>query len=272
MSGISTTAYRIGALARRDAKVELSYHFQLMLRIIAVMFSVLTFFFLSRLVGSPEPLERYEGGYFSFVLIGLVFTGLAYTCISSFGNSISQSQTDGTFEILLATTAPLGTLMAGTLVVPFGLALFNAALHLGLGWLLAGIEFPLARLITALPVLLLTLGTFCAIGLLSAALIVLTKRGDPLSGLTLQASNLVAGALFPVSLLPEPLQVVARFVPAYYGLNGMREILLADGGFSDVTTELSVLAAFNVVLLPASLWVLRRAIRTARVTGTLGNR
>ena len=237
-----------------------------------ILLSVLTFFFLGRLVGDAAPLARYDGGYFSFALIGLVMTGLAYTCISSFSRSVAQAQSDGTFEILLSTTTPLGTLMAGTLVVPFVMSVFDAVIYLGVGWALTGGELPLLSLLTAIPLVVLTLGTFCAVGLLSAAVIVLSKRGDPLAGMTLQVGNLLAGALFPVALLPEPVQVLSRAIPAYYGLNGIRDVVLAGAGLGDVVHEMAVLAGFNVVLLPASLWVLKRAIAVARVTGTLGNR
>lgn len=272
MSGVAATWYRVGALARRDARIELSYHFQLVLRVFTLGISVVMFFYLDRLVGSSPALAGYEGSYFEFVLIGLVVTGFAMTCVNTFGKSIMGAQNDGTFEILLATTAPLSTLMAGTLVVPLALALVDAIVVLGLGWLLSGDTFRFLAVLTAIPLLLLTLGTFCAVGILSASVIVLTKRGDPFSALTLQASSLLAGALFPVALLPVALQALAKLVPAYWGLQGLREALLNDAGLADVVTELAVLTAFNVVLLPAAMWLLSRALRVARVTGTLGNR
>lgn len=272
MTAVASTWYRIAALARRDARIELSYQFQLFLRVFTIFISVVMFFYLGRLVGSSPELARYEGGYFAFVLIGLILAGFAMTCVQSVGKSISAAQNDGTFEILLATTTPLGTLMAGTMVVPLVLALADAVVFVALGWLLSGHIFDMGQLLVALPLLLLTLGTFAAVGLVSAAVIVLTKRGDPFSAMTLQASNLLAGGLFPVALLPEPLQVVARVVPAYHGLNGMRDVLLADAGLGDVGFELGILALFNVIMIPGALWLLAKALKMARVTGTLGNR
>ncbi len=263
---------RVSALARRDLALELSYHFQLFLRAWTMVLAVVMFFFLGRLVGDAQELEGYRGGYFEFALAGLVVMGYSQACVNSFGQSIQREQSTGTLEILLSTATRLRTLMAGTLVVPLLFASVEAVLYFGLGWALSGLSFSLGALLLAVPLLLLTLGAFAAIGILSAAVIVLTKRGDPFSSLVLQASNLLAGAVFPIAVLPESLQLIARMVPAFYGLRGVREVLLAGGGLSEISSDLLALVAFNLVLVPLSLWALSRAVRIARITGTLGNR
>lgn len=267
-----TFVSRVSALSRRDLIIELSYHFQLFLRAWTILISVAMFFFLSRLVGDAQQLEGYRGGYFEFTLIGLVVMGYSQACVNSFGQSIERAQSDGTLEVLLSTATPLPTLMAGTLVVPLLLASAEAALVFGMGWVLSGPGFSVGGLLLTVPLLLLTLGTFAGVGVLSAAVIVLTKRGDPFSSLVLQASNLLAGAVFPVAVLPQGLQLLAHAVPAFYGLRGVREVLLAGGGAADIVTDLIVLVAFNIVLMPLSMWALSRALRIARITGTLGNR
>jgi ABC-2 type transport system permease protein len=263
---------RVLALTRRDLIIELSYHFQLMLRLFGIVMAVVTFYFLSRLVGDADELEPYRGGYFEFALIGLLVIGYSQACIDSLGRSIQAAQGDGTFEILLSTATPLPTLMIGALVVPMLFATIEAMLFLGFGWLLVGFALPIGGLLIAAILLLLTLGTFASMGILSAAVIILTKRGDPFSTMVLQASNVLAGVLFPVALLPDWLQAISRLVPAFYGLRGTREVLLSGGGIDDVAVDLVVLVGFNLVMLPAALFALSRAIRLARITGTLGNR
>jgi len=262
----------VGALARRDLIVERSYQFQLLVALLGIIMSVLTFFFLGRLVGDAEPLARFDGGYFEFALIGLLVMGYSQVCVTTFGHSISEAQAAGTFEILLASRARLPTLMFGTLIVPLLLASVEAAVYLAFGWLLGGFVVPPGAVLITVLLLILTLGTFAAIGILSAAVITLTKRGDPFSTLALQASNTLAGAVFPISVLPDQLQAVSHAIPAFYGLRALREVLLADGGLPDVAGDIGILIAFNLVLLPAAMWILARAIRVARITGTLGNR
>ena len=64
-----------------------------------------------------------------------------------------------------------------------------------------------------------------------ASIAVLAKRGDPLSGPLIQATAVLSGALFPVSVFPPALELLARCFPAYYGINGLREALLGGGSW-----------------------------------------
>lgn len=264
--------YRVRALSRRDAIIEFSYTFQLFLRFVNVAMAVVMFFFLSRLVGESAQLSGYRGGYFEFALVGLVVMGYSQACVTSFAQSMQRAQATGTLEILLATATRLSTLLAGTLVVPLLLASLDASFFLIVGVALGALSLEVEPVLLSAVLLTLTLGTFAALGIFSAAVIVLTKRGDPLSTIALQASNLLAGAVFPVSVLPGFLQFLSAFVPAFYGLRGVRSVLLSDGGLADVSGDIAALCVFNLVLLPAATWSLSRALRIARVTGTLGNR
>jgi ABC-2 type transport system permease protein len=123
----------------------------------------------------------------------------------------------------------------------------------------------------AFPLFLLTLASFCAFGIVGASIAVLAKRGDPLSGPLIQATAVLSGALFPVSVFPPALELLARCFPAYYGINGLREALLGGGGWDDIAPDLAVLAAFVVVLLPLSVWIFDSALAASRRAGILGN-
>jgi hypothetical protein len=65
---------------------------------------------------------------------------------------------------------------------------------------------------------------------------------------------------------------MSHLIPAYYGVTALREVMLAGAGLGDIAGHMVVLAAFDAVLLPASLWTMSRALRFARIAGTLGNR
>lgn len=263
---------RVSALIRRDLLQELSYHFQLFLQIFAIGVSVMMFYFLGQLVGDSPELEGYRGGYFTFSLIGLMLVGLSQACVLSFGTSLRSAQSDGTLEVLLSTATRLPILLLGTLVVPMIFGFTEAGVYLGVGAVVADLRFGAADASLAILLLILTLGTFAAVGIFSGAVIVLTKRGDPFSSLVLQLTNLLAGALFPIAVMPEWMQVLSRLVPATYGLRGIRDLLLRDGNLASVWVDIVVLVGFNLTLLPAGVWALSRALRLARVTGTLGNR
>lgn len=262
---------RAGAIARRDLRTQVSYHFALLLRLGSLGFSIAIFFFISKLVGNAEELAQYRGGYFEFVLIGLAVTSFTLVGLRTFASTIGAEQGQGTLEILLTMPTGLGPILAGALAVPLTMTALEIAVYLGVGVGVFGVGLPPGGVLLSIPLLILTVSTFCALGIFSAAFIVLTKRGDPITAFIAQSTSFLGGALFPVTLFPEALQSVSRVVPAYYGIKGLRDVLIGGAGAVDILDELAVLAAFTAVLLPAAMATLRWALRIAKTTGTLGN-
>ena len=134
-----------------------------------------------------------------------------------------------------------------------------------------GSGIPLGGLLMSIPVLLLTTATFAAVGVAIGGMMLLVKRGDPISGPFYQASMLLSGVIVPVDLLPRFLEVISWMLPATWGIRAVRELLLADAGWQDVATETLVLTGFTVVMLPASVLVYRWCLRAAVRTGVLGS-
>lgn len=266
-----SAAAQAAAVARRDLQIELSYPFNLALRFVQVLFWCLTLYFVAELVQDPPELERYHGDYFGFALVGVIVTTIVAVALGGFGRSVTDEQKAGTLELLLSTPARLGTVMVGSVVVPILFALVQIAVFLLAGWLLFGLDITPGRILVALPVLLISVLVLSTFGVLSAAFVVLTKRGDPFTVVLTQMSTFVAGALFPIAVLPGMVQAVAKLIPTYYTLEGLREALLIGGGFGDVAGEIWVLTLFFIVLVPISTWLFARAVAAARVTGTLGN-
>jgi ABC-2 type transport system permease protein len=266
---MTTLIGSVGSVLRRDLLVQLSYPFQFGATFAGIGFSLFSLFFLGRLVGSSPYLEGYESGYFEFALIGTVVLILAGAAMRAFNSGLQAEARNGTFEILLASPVPLGFLVAGWMAWPLLLASLEGALSFGIGWLLAEDGFDAGGVLAAMVPFTLTVATFLAIGLIAGAFTVISKRGDPLTPLVMAASTLVAGAVFPVEVLPGWIQVLARLFPAFYGFNAMRAVLIGGESFSGIVDEVLILVVFNLVLIPLGMWALVRALHVARVTGTL---
>ena len=266
-----TGAAALAAVARRDFRIQRTYPEQFLLLMANIPFVLFTYFFLGRLVGHPAPLAGFSGGYFEFALIGFIMMTFAAVALTTFAQTITAEANGGTFELLLACAGTrLWTVLAGAAVVPVAIATTQATVLLAAGAIISGAGFHFGAIGLILPLVLLTIVVFGAFGVGSAAFILLAKRGDPLSTLLLEATSLVSGALFPIALFPGPLRLAARLFPAYYGFEGMRELLLAGGGLSDVAGEIAVLAVFAAALVPLSLRLFRGAIALSRDAGTLG--
>jgi ABC-2 type transport system permease protein len=271
MSAPRASLRQIRAIARRDALTEVSYHFNLFFFFSSAVFAAFIAFFVSELVGETEFLEQYEGSYFDFVLVGLALTSYASLGVAAFTDEIRQEQSAGTLEVLLSGPTRLVTLLIGGFVVPLALTTFEVGALIGIGIGVYGAGLTIEGVLLSVPIVVLTVLNFCAMGIVSAAVVLLVKRGDPISGPLYQVTLVLSGAIFPVELFPRWLEVISRATPGYYGVRGMREALLTDGGLSGIVDEIIVLAVFAAVTLPLALWCFGRSIATAKRLGVLGS-
>ncbi len=268
---MSNTA-RLGAIASRDWRTAKRYHFRQLLQLFNFVYAAILAFYVGQLFETvPEGLTQFGGDYFDFAMVGLAVMSVAGLGIRAFNETITREQTLGTLEVLLVTPTPIPVLLAGSLVLPLALTFLDVALYIGIGIGVFGNGLTLSGVVLAFPLFVLTLASFCAFGIVGASVAVLAKRGDPVSGLLVQVTSVLSGALFPVSVLPPVLELLARCFPAYYGINGLREALLGGAGWSEVAPDLAVLAGFVTIMLPASVWIFGRALAASRRAGILGN-
>jgi len=117
-----------------------------------------------------------------------------------------------------------------------------------------------------------TLLAFSGLGIFSSAYLLLFKRGNPAKWFFLGVSSVAGGMLFPVSILPAWLQVVAHLNPVTYALDAMRAALLDGASLSAIAYPLLILLLFAAILLPTSMLAFAWALRRTKVTGTLSHR
>jgi ABC-2 type transport system permease protein len=158
-----------GAFFKRDLSQSLSYRLSFLLQLGSIFFSVAIFYFLSRLFGGSinTQLEAYGGDYFSFVLIGLAFTGFLGLSLSTFAESIREGQMMGTLEIMLLSPTRLSTILFSSSLWAYCLTTLRVIVYLVVGAFVFGANLGNANIITALVVMLLSIISFSGFGILS---------------------------------------------------------------------------------------------------------
>jgi len=259
------------AFLKRDFSVAISYRADFALQFLGIFLSVATFYFLSQLFGSAvaPQLEAYGGDYFAFVLIGIAFSGYMGFSLSSFAQSIRQGQVMGTLEIMLLSPTRLSTILLSSSLWSCLLTTLRVMVYLLVGALIFGASFGQANVLTALVVLALSITSFAGIGILSAALVLLLKKGDPVAWIFGGVSSLLAGVFYPISVLPTWLEPLSRFLPLTYALDGMRLAILRGYSLYQIRLDLLVLLAFTLVLTPLALFIFRQALKRAKMEGSL---
>lgn len=151
-----------------------------------------------------------------------------------------------TWDRLRVSRATTSEIMLGKLAPTLFIAVVQLAILFGLGVVL--LDLDIAGSISALAMIVV----FFSLSMLSfgMAVVALTRTSVQLNTF----ANLfgivfagIGGALVPLAVLPNWVQVVAHFVPTYWAMDGFLRVVLEGGGLDDVIVPAAVLLLFAVV-------------------------
>jgi ABC-2 type transport system permease protein len=255
----------------RDLTIARSYRTLFVIEAVEALFGAATFYYVARFVDSPrlEQALPQGGSYFTFSLIGFVFLDYLNAALDSFDHSLEEARDSGTLEHLLITQTSLPIFVAGSALYPFVATTLRIAVYFL--WSAALFGFPLrsANWLSVFAVLVASLLAFSGLGILSSSYLLVFKRGNPAKWFVVGITGIVGGTLFPVSILPAWLQLIARFNPVTYALDAMRAALLAGATVGALWRPLAALLLFAAILLPVSMSAFAWAVRRTKTTGTL---
>lgn len=205
---------------------------------------------------------------FPFLLVGLALNAYMTSWLVCFTHAIRSGQLNGTLKLVL--TSPLSTaeLLGYSALYPSVRAAADAVLYVTGGALL-GLSFVNANVPAIAAVLAFSSVAFAAVGIASAGVTMVWKRGEPLLSVFMSLSWLLGGVMYPVDLLPAPLQRVSAVLPITHATTALR--LAVQHGGRDIAAELGPLAAFALLGVPVALVGFQLALNHARRIGTVGH-
>jgi ABC-2 type transport system permease protein len=260
------------AFLKRDFRQESSYRLAFVTSFGGALTTLLSAGFLSRIVPGHQPaLKAYGSDYFTFVLIGTAALSYFSVALGTFATNLSQEQQQGTMEALLVTpTDPRAILLCGA-TWPFLFATVQLILYLVVGAALFHAKVAAENLALAAVMMFLTVVAFSAVGLVAAGVMVLAKRTGVIIGFAGSVFALLGGVLYPISVLPRFLRVLAQLLPMVHGLDAVRLSLVSDPNLAAIGRDAIILIGFAVVLVPAALQTFQLALRRARRIGSLSH-
>lgn len=262
------------AFLKRDIITESSYKLSFASQLFGIVISVLTFFFLGKLIeGSPVTsyLAPYNGDYFSFVLIGIAFSDLMMTAVSIFEGRVREGQVNGTLEPLLMTPTSLPVILVSSSLYGFLLSCLRAVLYLVIGAVFFGANFNAQGIFLSVIIIIISLINFSAIGLLGASFILVFKKGNPFSWIFSSVSELLGGVLYPIAVLPPVFQFISKFLPITYSLNSMRAVLIQGKPVNAIIGDVLILSIMSAVLLFFAFISFKVAIKKVKADGSLAH-
>lgn len=263
---MTSTLRKLYAILRRDLLTAVRHRSGFALTFVGLLTQLTAFYCLSHAIGPsfrPSGME-----YFPFLLVGTGLYTFFVMSTQAFLSTVQEAQQTGTMEVLMTTSTPPGELVILSSISAFAGNLVNLAVYLvaGVTVFRAAVHVNLAA---CLAVMVLSLAIALALGIAAATLQIAFQKGSALLWLLSSGLWFLSGAMFPVQSLPRPLELLAHLTPFSYAVQGMRSALLQGRSIFALSSTLSALAGFSILLLPLSLWALSFSLKRARQNGTL---
>lgn len=263
------------AVFMANLRIFLSYKTWVATETITTLTSVVMYYFVGFLV-EPDKLEvaGYGDSYIGFALIGVASTNYLWMCINRLSHSMSHEIREGTFETVISSPIQLRSYVIGIAIRGFLVSCYFMAGAFLLGYYVLGAPLVLnpATVFSALILICLLITSHLGIGIMAAGVIMVYKKGDPLTFLFTGITELFGGVLFPLYLLKDygALWSFAWLLPYTHALDALRKVLLL--GYTvfnpSIAGKLVILAGYSVVMLPLSLLFFRWGYNRIRREGT----
>jgi ABC-2 type transport system permease protein len=178
-----------------------------------------------------------------------------------FGLAVIWERDVGQLQRLLATPLSRSSIVLGkaagacvrALVQALLLLVVLAAASIGVRWSVTGVLGTLAML-------MLGTAAFACMSMLLAAVVKERERFMGIGQLIMMPLFFASSALYPLSIMPGWLRVIARVNPLTYEVQGLRQMLVGVGGSGEVWLDFLVVAAFFAVMLVAATRAYPKAI------------
>ncbi|MGG1629861.1 ABC transporter permease [Rossellomorea sp. NRS-1567] len=158
-----------------------------------------------------------------------------------------EARHNGVWYRMMSTPATKVELLCGYLLAFFLIGWIQFGILMTVSQWVFHIEWgnTFANIILVSSLLLCTIG----LGLFIAGFVKTSEQQSVFGNLIIISTCMLAGVYWPVGIMPNFIQDVAKFLPQYWGMEGFAELTVRGGGIADIVAPVGILLCFGVVFL-----------------------
>lgn len=237
------------------------------IRLIVIMltnlFSMYFFFLLASHVNNPNVTPEY-------VIIGNMIQSIAASTLYSTANISNMEKHTGTLEPILAAPSKMFYVFLGKSAFGIVNGIVSVTVSISFAAFIFGVDFSSANLAAIAVIGLLTCLSLAGMGLAIGSFGLYLRTSSILASLFGYIGLLICGINFPVSYLPEWLQVFSYVMPLTYAVEATR--MAVDGAvMSAMTQPLIIMVSLGIVYLIISWFIFGLFEKISRKSGKTGS-
>lgn len=196
--------------------------------------------------------------YFSYILIGDLFLSTPLYFMDTFVRKIKLSIHDRTFHTFLSLPLSIFKIIMTLGISGLVRDLMRTSITFALAYLIFSFQLPVSNFLMALLFQLLFLLPFIALGIILSLFILYIGRGDGMLAYINTIGSFLAGAFFPISVLPLWIQKVSLyFSPITFFLEQTRSILRQGVPSMQISHFVGVFLLWNLLTIVLAAVVYR---------------
>ena len=198
--------------------------------------------------------------YFEFVAPGIMGMVVMMSLMTGLPHAISFEREVGTLDGMLAAPVHRMSILGGKVIAQTTRGMMQGIIVLALSIVLFGV---VVQGSIALILGILLLGVFSLVGLgILITSFTSTEETATMIMMTLTFPMMfLSGVFFPISQMPQFMQVIAQFLPLTYTISALRQVVVLGAGVPEISRDIIILFGFGIVLLSAALLAFERAMK-----------
>ncbi|MEV1011521.1 ABC transporter permease [Streptomyces sp. NPDC049881] len=208
----------------------------------------LLFLVVFGLIFSGQDVEESGRPYISYIAPGVLSWGVANAAVFGIGFTLMQWRRDDILRLIRMTPTPLGAVLGSRYVLAIGVGVVQAVVFVAVAMLPGfGLELD-AGWPLALPVLLLGVSAFLALGAIVGAYCRTPEAVAAVANCLMVPMAFLSGSFYPLDAMPSWLQNISWVLPLRHLNDGVSAALTGSGGAGDIGLAAALLVAFAAVM------------------------
>jgi len=200
-----------------------------------------------------------EFSYFDFIAPGIMAMTVMMSVMTGLPAAISQEREVGTLDGMMV--APINRLavILGKTIAQMARGILQGVLILVLAVVLFGVTVH-GNILLVFALLLLGVFSFVGLGVVLTSFAKDQETAVMMMTTIMFPMMFLSGVFFPIEQMPWFMQSISKVLPLTYVADALRKVMVLGADIPAITTELSILIVFGVVMTAIAVPVFKRAM------------
>jgi len=246
---------KISIFIKRDFRMLFTYKLAFTVSLLSIIFNLFYLLLFGSMFGSRD--------------VGSVGWSFLTNIMNSTAFSLRTEMMMGTLESILITPTKIHTVIFGYVLFGCFFGLLSMGVLIVVGIFCFGVTaFATANIFTLIIFILSTI-MMMGFGMIFSGLTIWLKNIGDTIPIILGVSMFFCGIYFPIQVLPEFLQPVAKFIPFYYSIEGIRKSLIINTSTHELMGYIVILSVLAITFIALGIFILHKGLIKAKKDGSL---